>query len=111
MKTFGDYLRAREHDESGFGDESSGEASATRKKLGQIARLAAEKYPKVVVAMLDKLAGRDADIQSALDDLKRSTTDGSLDSDEGLGDMGHGEGDEVVPSAADMGGGDNGSDD
>lgn len=118
MKTFSDYLRVREQDESGTdsrtdngtGEESSGEASATRKKLGQIARLAAEKYPRSVVAMLNRLGGRDAAIQSALDDLKRSTTDSSLDGEEGLGNLGQGDGDEVVPATADSMNGNNGQD-
>jgi len=106
MKTFGDFLRKREHAETTTDhDNGSGDREATRQKLVQIAKVVCHKHPKLMMGLLEKVAEQDAEIRSAVEDLKRSMTGSSLGSDRGLGDLGQGRGDEVTPNAADSHGG------
>lgn len=109
MKTFSQYLRKREHAETTTDhDNDSGDREATRQKLVQIAKVVCHKHPKAMIGLLDKIAERDDEIRSALEDLKRNMTGSSLGNDQGLGDLGNGRGDEVTPSAADSQGSEEG---
>jgi len=107
MKTFAQFLRQREHAETTTDhDNGDGDRETTRQKMVLIAKVACHKYPRAVMSMLEKIAQNDSEIEAALEDLKRNMDDSSLSSERGLGDLGHGREDEVVPSSADnMGGG------
>jgi len=111
MKTFTQYLRTREHSETTTdNDNGDGDREATRQKLVQIAKVACRKHPKFMISSLDKIGEQDAEIRSALEDLKRNLKGSSLGSEQGLGDLGQGRGDEVTPNAADSHGGEGGED-
>ncbi len=107
MKTFSQYLSKREHAETTTDhDNESGDREATRQKLVQITKVVCHKHPKLALDFLEKVAQQDAEIRSAVEDLKRSMTGSSLGSEQGLGDLGRG--DDVTPNAADSHGGDEG---
>lgn len=107
MKTFKDYFRKREHAETATDhDNDSGDREATRQKLVQIAKVVCHKHPKLMVGFLEKVSQQDTEVRSALEDLKRNMTGSSLGSEQGLGDLGSGRGQEVIPNAADSAGGD-----
>ena len=102
MKTFHTFLRQREHAETTTDhDNASGDREATRQKLVQIAKVVCNKHPKLMIGMLEKVAQQDTEVRSALEDLKRNLKGSSLGSEQGLGDLGQGRGDEVIPNAAD----------
>lgn len=106
MKTFRQYIRLRDHAETATDhDNDRGDREATRQKLVQIAKVVCHKHPKLMMGLLEKVAEQDAEIRSAVEDLKRSMSGSSLGSDRGLGDLGNGRGDEVTPNAADSQGG------
>jgi hypothetical protein len=108
MKTFKQYVSKREHVEDATDhDNDKGDRESTRQKMVQIAKVICHKHPKLMMGLFEKVAEQDSEIRSSVEDLKRNLSGSSLGSDRGLGDLGNGRGDEVMPNAADSQGGDN----